>query len=166
MAGADLALEDPAGIGARTHGTGVPVDGAGTVGLLQAAGAVALDDAGVAVALADAGDVHMVAHREGVGLDHVAHVHLSGLLQLELLQMLLGGHAGLGQVALLRLGQLALGDVLKAQLHSLVTVLLGGLLLHHDTGAGLDHSDRDHLAVGVENLAHADFLTDDSFLHW
>ena len=79
--------------------------------------------------------------------------------------MLLGGHAGLGQVALLRLGQLALGDILEAQLDSLITVFLGGLLLHHDTGTGFDNGNRDHLAVGVENLAHADFLTDDSFLH-
>ena len=107
----------------------------------------------------------MVALGENVGLDDVAHVHLGGLVQLELLQVLLGGHAGLGQVALLGLGELALGHVLVAQLHSLVAVLLDGLLLHHDTGTGLDDGNRDHLAVGVENLAHADFLTDDSFLH-
>ena len=45
LAGADLTLEDTGGIGAGAHRTGVPVDRAGAVGLLQAVGAVALDDA-------------------------------------------------------------------------------------------------------------------------
>ncbi len=140
-------------------------DRAGTVGGLQGVGAVALDDARVAVTLADTGDIHMVALGKGAGIDDVADVHLSSLVQLEFLQVLLGGHAGLVQVALLRLGQLALGDILVTQLHGLVTVLLGGLFLHHDTGTGLDNGNRDHLAVGIEDLAHADLLTDDRFLH-
>ncbi|MBR7190023.1 MAG: 30S ribosomal protein S10, partial [Oscillospiraceae bacterium] len=42
--------------------------------------------AGVALALADAGDVHLVALLEGVGADDVAHVHLVGAVQAELVQ--------------------------------------------------------------------------------
>ena len=103
----------------------------------------------------------MVAGGKGIGLHDVAHIQLG--VQIELLQVLLGGDAGLVQVAHLTLGQLALGDILVAQLHGLVAVLLNGLLLHHDAGTGLDDSDRDHLAVGIEDLAHANFLTDDRF---
>ena len=43
--------------------------------------------------------------------------------------------------------------------------LIGGLLLHDGAGAGLDDGNRDHIALFVKDLCHADFLTDDCFLH-
>ena len=135
----------------------------GAVGLLQTVSAVALDDALVAVALADAGHVHAVALGEHVHLHLVAHVHLGGLGQLELLQGLLAGVAGLLQVAQLRLGELALRHVAVAELNGVVAVLLLGLLLHHGAGASLNNGDRDDLAVGVKDLRHADLLADGLF---
>ena len=143
----------------------MPGHRAGAVGGLQAVAAVALDDAGIAVALADAGDVHMVACGEGVGLHDVADIHLGGLVEFKLLQVLLGGHAGLAEVAHLGLGEPALAHILEAQLNGLIAVLFGGLLLHHDARSGFNDGNRDDLAVGVEDLAHADLLADDCFLH-
>ena len=133
------------------------------MGLLQAVGTVALDDALIAVALADAGDIHEVARLEGISLHDVAHVQLGGILQVELPQVLLGSHAGLVQVALLGLGELALRDVLKAQLDRLIAFLFGSLLLHDHAGTRLDHGDGDHMAVLVKNLGHAHFFADDRF---
>ena len=52
-----------------------------------------------------------------------------------------------------------------AHLHGLVTVGLDGLLLHDGAGAGLNDGDRNDLAVGVEQLGHAQLLADDTFLH-
>ena len=163
LAGADLALEDLGGVAVGAHGAGVTADGAAAVGLLQAVGAVALDDAGVAVALGDAGDIHEVAGLEGVGLDDVADVQLGGVVQVELTQVLLGGSAGLVQVAHLGLAQLALGDILEAQLDSLIAFLFGSLLLHDHAGTRLDDGDGDHMAVLVKNLGHAHFFADDRF---
>ena len=113
------------------------------------------------MALAGAGDVHEVALFKGVGLHDVAHVQLGGVLQVKLTQILLGGNAGLVQVAHLGLGQLALGDILEAQLHGGVAFLLGSLLLDDGAGTRLDHGDGNDLAVFVEDLRHTDFLAND-----
>ena len=115
------------------------------------------------MALAGSGDVHEVPGGKGVSLDDVAHAQFGGVLQVELLQVLLGGHARLVQVAQLRLGELALRNVLEAQLHGLVAVLLSRLLLHDHAGARLDDRDGDHMAVLVKNLGHAHFFADDRF---
>ena len=139
------------------------MDGAAAVAHGGALGAPALDDALVAVALGGAGHVYEVTLLEGVGLDDVAGVELSGVLQVELAQVLLGGHASLVQVAHFGLGELPLGNVLIAQLNGVVAVLFGSLLLNDHAGTRLDNGDGDHLAVFVEDLRHANFLADDCF---
>ena len=115
------------------------------------------------MALGGAGHVYEVTLLEGVGLDDVAGVELSGVLQVELAQVLLGGHASLVQVAHFGLGELPLGNVLIAQLNGVVAVLFGSLLLNDHAGTRLDNGDGDHLAVFVEDLRHANFLADDCF---
>lgn len=99
LACADLALEDTGGIGGGAHGTSVTMDRAAAVAGGSALCAPALDDALIAVALAGAGHVHKVALFEGVSLDDVANVQFGGVIQVELTQVLLGGHASLVQVA-------------------------------------------------------------------
>ena len=69
LAGADLALEDTAGVGGGAHGTGVTVDGAAAVAHGSALSAPALDDALVALTLADAGHVNVIALGEGICLN-------------------------------------------------------------------------------------------------
>ena len=69
-------------------------------------------------------------------------------------------------MAQLRFGELALGNLLITQLNGLVAILLGGLLLHHGAGAGLDQGDGHHPAGFIEDLGHADLFADDRFLHW
>ena len=147
-------------------GAGVTMHRAGTVCLFQAGSTVALNNALVAVALADAGDVHAVARGEHVSLQLVADLVLGAVVQTELLQDLLElGHAGLLLMADLGLGELALSNRLITQLNGLIAILLGGLLLHHGAGAGLDHGHRDHVASFIEDLGHADLFADDRFLH-
>ena len=127
---------------------------------------MALDDALVAVALADAGHVHKVAGGEHVSVQLVADLVLAAILQRELLQDLLELlDAGLLLMAQLGLGELALGDGLVTQLNGIVAILLGGLLLHHGAGAGLDQGDGHHAAGLIEDLGHADLFADDRFLH-
>ena len=139
---------------------------AGTVGLLQAVGAVALNNALIAVALADAGHVHTVAGGEDLGGELVAHLVLGAVVQTELFEHLLElSHTGLLLVAGLGLGELALSNGLITQLNGLIAILLGGLLLHHSAGPGLDHGHRDHAASLIEDLGHADLFADDRFLH-
>ncbi len=163
LARAAGALEDTAGISARAAGTDVTVDGAAAVGLALDGKAAALDDALVAVALAGAGHVNEIADLEHIGLDDGAELQLAAIVEVELAQVLLGGNAGLVEMADFRLGQLLFSHVLKAQLNSLITILFGGLLLRNDTGARFDHGDRDHTAVFVEDLRHANFFADDCF---
>ena len=141
------------------------VDGAAAVGHPAASGVPALDNALEALTLADAGHVDVIALGKGVGLNLVAHVHLSCLVQLEFLEHFLHGDFRLLQVTLFRLGELPLGHVLEAQLHGVVAVLLLGLLLHHDAGACFDDSDRDDLTGFVKDLGHADLSADDGLFH-
>ncbi len=139
------------------------VNGTAAVGHAAAACAPALDDAAVAVALARAGHVNEVAALEGVGLDDRAKLQLSGVVEVELAQVLLGGNASLVQVAEFGLGELRFADVLIAQLDSLITVFFVGLLLSDHAGTGLDHGDRNHMALLIEDLRHANFSADDCF---
>ena len=125
--------------------------------------APALDDALIAMTLAGAGHVHKVTLFEGVSLNDVADVQLGGVIQVELTQVLLGGHASLVQVAHFGLGQLPLGNVLIAQLNSLIAFLIGSFLLDDGAGTRLDDGDGDDLAVFVEDLRHANLLADDCF---
>ena len=141
------------------------VDRAAAVGHGGTAGAIALHNALVAVALGDAGHVDLVAGSEGVSLDFVADVHFGSAVQLELLQVLLGGNASLLQVACLRLAELGFLHVAEAQLDGYVAVGLNGLLLSHDAGACFHNGNRDHLAALIEDLGHAHFFADDCFLH-
>ena len=141
------------------------MDRAAAVGHGGTAGAIALHNALVAMALGDAGHVDLVAGSEGVSLDLVANVHVGSALQLELLQVLLGGYASLLQVAGLRLAQLVLLDVAKAKLDGGVAVGLNGLLLSHDAGACFHNGNRDDLAALIEDLGHAHFFADDCFFH-
>ena len=159
LTGAVAALVDVAGGGAGAQGTLMTVDRAAAVGHALDGGAVALNNALEAVALADAGDVHAVARGKDVGLQLVAHLVLGAVLQSELLQDLLElGQTCLLLMADLRLGELALGNSLITQLNGLIAILLGGLLLHHSAGAGLDHGHGDHAASFIEDLGHADLL--------
>ena len=110
--------------------------------------------------------VKMAVEDAGISLDDVADVHLSSLLQAELLQMALGVDAGLLEVTCLGLGQLVLLDILEAQLHGGVAVGLDGLLLGDHAGACFHDGNRDDLAGLIEDLGHAHFLADDCFLHF
>ena len=143
LAGADGALDDLGHVAGGAQRAHLTDHRAGAVGLLQTMGAVALDDALIAVALADAGDIHPVAGGEDIRLQLVAHLVLGAVVQTEL----------------------ALLNLAEPHLHGLVSVLLGGLLLHHGAGAGLDHGDGDHMAGLIEDLGHADLFSDDRFFH-
>ena len=71
--------------------------------------------------------------------------------------------AGLLQVPDLGLRQLALGDSVERELHGVVPVDVRGLHLDDGARAGLDHGDGRHRPrVGVEDLAHAELLAQDS----
>ena len=139
------------------------VDRAAAVGHTTAAGVPALDNAGVAVTLARTGDVNEVAGLEGVSLDDGAELELGSVVKVKLTQVLLGGNASLVQVAEFRLGELRFANVLVAKLDSLITVFFAGLLLSDHAGTGLDNGDRDHMALFVEDLRHANFSADDCF---
>ena len=162
----DGALDDLGHVAGGAQRADVAVHRAAAVGVALDSGAVALNNALVAVALADAGHVHTVAGGEDLGGELVAHLVLGAVVQTELLQNLLElGHAGLLLVADLGLGELALSNRLITQLNGLIAILLGGLLLHHGAGPGLDHGHRDHAASLIEDLGHADLFADDRFLH-
>ena len=61
--------------------------------------APALDDALIAVALAGAGHVNEIADLEHIRLDDGAELQLAAVVEGELAQVLLGGNAGLVEMA-------------------------------------------------------------------
>ena len=113
--------------------------------------------------LARAGHVNEVAGLEGISLDDGAELQLGSVVKVELTQVLLGGNASLVQVAEFRLGELRFANVLVAKLDSLITVFFAGLLLSDHAGTGLDNGNRNHAALLVEDLRHANFSADDCF---
>src|SRR6185503_19550894 len=134
------------------------------VGGAPAAEAVALDDALEALALAGGDHVDVLAGGEDRGLHLVARLPLLVGLDLELGETTRRGHAGLLEVALLRLADVARRPLLdQAELHRLVAVAVLGLALHDQAGADLEDGDRDHRPVVAEDLGHADFLSEDAF---
>ena len=52
------------------------------------------------------------------------------------------------------------GDIAEAKLNRVVAVVLGCFLLNDDAGARFNDRYGNDLAVLVENLGHADFLSD------
>ena len=103
LTSADLAREDP-GLMGRWHPWNQRDDGQGRRrGSCRAVCAIALDNALVALTLADAGHIDLVASSEDISLDHIADIHVSSVVQAELLQVALCLNAGLLQVASLRL---------------------------------------------------------------
>jgi len=59
----------------------------------------------------------------------------------------------------------AAGELAKAQLHSAVAVPSERANLSHNAGAGLNDRDRNNDTVGVIDLSHPDFSTDESNRH-
>ncbi|MBQ6867703.1 MAG: hypothetical protein IJO16_03400, partial [Clostridia bacterium] len=109
-------------------------------------------------------DVDLVAFLEQVGQDDVTYVVLAAILNSELLQILLGGYASLCEMALHGLCQLLVADVSVAELDGSVAVLLNSLHLCDCAGASFDYSYGNHLTGCIEDLCHADLLTDDCSL--
>ena len=138
---------------------------AGAVALTQAVLAKALDNALIALALAGADNVNLVALCEDISLEDVADIDGSDVIKTELTQGALGSDVSLVEVTLGGLVDLLGAHFAVAHLNSLIAVRLNGLLLHDGAGAGLDDGDRNDLAVGVEQLGHAQLLADDTFLH-
>ena len=62
-------------------------------------------------------------------------------------------------MAFLRLVDVLDADFAEAKLDSGIAVVFSGLFLDHDARACFYNSNRDDLAVVIENLSHADFLT-------
>src|SRR5690606_15085464 len=73
------------------------------------------------------------------------------------------GDAGLLEVALGRLVDLARVDLAVGDLDGVVAVrTLGGLDLREDAGAGRDDGDGDQAVVGVPDLGHTELLAEDA----
>ena len=53
----------------------------------------------------------------------------------------------------------------KAEFERRVTVVLHRLYLHHGAGTRFYYRDGDHGPVRRKNLGHADFASDDCFIH-
>src|SRR6185437_5695009 len=132
------------------------------VGLRPAVEAVPLDRPGEAIADPDPSDLDRVSRLEDLDRDRFAHDRLAGAAELD--QMAMPFEPGLLQVAELCLRDLPLGDRLERELHGLVAVGLDRLHLDHRARTGLDHGhSRDHAALLVEELRHAELSADDPF---
>src|SRR5690606_35593970 len=130
-------------------------DVVGAVADRPAAEVVALDPALEALADRDPRDLDLLAGLEGGDGDVVADLRAllgAEVLVAELDQVAHRRGAGLLQVALLALRELAGLDLAEGQLHCLVAVALALADRGHLAGAGFDHGDGHHGAVLLEDL--------------
>ena len=171
MAGHALVLEHATGRLALSDRARVTVQlvrgGAVAGGALHV---VALEHAGEAETARGAGDVDLVAlleqlHRElrpdlvvrQLLLLHAELAHLPVRLLLPLLE---GAQVGLARVALLLLGELAMGELQRG-----VSVALPGPVSEDEVRLHLDHGHRVRGAVLAEHGGHPDLLADQSLRH-
>ncbi len=80
--------------------------------------------------------------------------------------MLLESNSCLFEVTLLRLVQMLLLNVVEAELNCIVTVGLNGLLLCDYARTCLNYRNRNNVSDFVEDLCHADLLSDNAFVHF
>ena len=160
-----LSLVNSRGIAARAERTGVSCVGAGTVSHLESGEVPSLDGACGALTFACTYNVNVIADSENVSLEDIAHVEARLVVKSELSEGLLGGDARLVEVTLLGLVDSLYLDVAEAELNSLVAVVLNSLLHNDRAGACLDDCYGNNLSVCIEDLSHADLLSDECFLH-
>src|ERR1043166_8913743 len=132
------------------------------VGGAAAGEVVTLHAALVALALRLTDHVDRVARLEDVDLHFVTDVRIAAVRHFrERAERL---EAALLEVTALRAGDAAVRDFLdQSDLHGVVAVLVGGLLLYHEARTGLNDRHRDERAVLGEYLGHSDLLANDSF---
>ena len=124
-----------------------------------------LDDARVAVTFGSSGNVNFVAFGEHVAGQFLSERVARAVCETEFTKVLFDGYACFLEVSGNRLVNSCFFDSAKADLHGFVTVVLFRLYLHN--GARTCFHDRygNDLAFCSKDLAHADFLTDDCFIH-
>ena len=126
--------------------------------------------------------VDLVALSEDICLNLRSQAVFFSVLELELPDILLGAHACLLEMPLLRLvGAVPVDNLFpaacvlvddslllvhKAHLDCAVTVVLHGSHLRHHAGACLEHGHGDQYAVLAEDLSHSDFCRQNCFLHF
>jgi len=159
-----LALFNPAGEVASRE-TARTALGVAAVGHVAAGETVALDDARETAALRHARNVDILDAFEVLDGENVADLEvLVALFHLEFLE---NAHK-LRKTRLLLVSELGLRDALflldaKTNLSSGISVGLRGLELNYRAGTDFDHGHADALAVLVEDLGHAHFLSDQTF---
>ena len=140
------------------------------VSLREAVLVPTLDDARVAVALGGAVGIYLIACREDVCLELVAHLEAFDGSKAHFFEDLAGGNARLlelPEVGLVEdvLALLFVLDLIEAELEGAVAVRFDRLDLNDGAGARFHDGDGDHLAVFREDLRHADLAADDCFIH-
>src|SRR5690606_22205845 len=161
-AGHAHALEHPGGRGAGADRSGGAMLLVVAVGSALAGEVVALHHTGEAFALGGAGDVRLLAGLEDVGDGELlADLERGGVGDPDLEEHPAGSDAGLGVVALQRLVHPVGLDLAEGDLDGRVPGLLRRLDLHDADRPRLYDGDGARLGVLVEDLGHAQLLTDD-----
>ena len=165
LSGEVLLLEHSRRGAVRAHGTGFSVHRADAVRLFQSVLVPSLDDARETVALGDARNVHFVARLEDVRFQLRAHRIGFGVRDPDLFEHFVGFHARFLELPEFRLRQRFLARLDEAEFERRVSVVFHCLDLHHGAGTRFHDRDGNHGSVLREDLGHADFASDDCFIH-
>ena len=152
--------------GASAHGTHASVDRTGAV--RHAADSLrvpSLDNARISVTFGSAGDVNLVAFFEHVAGQFLSERVACTVCETEFTKVLFDSHARFLEVSGNGFVDSCFLDSAKADLNRFVAIVLFRLYLHDRTGTRFDNRHGDHFAFRSKDLAHADFLTDDCFIH-
>jgi hypothetical protein len=129
---------------------------------------VALDETGEALALASSKDIDLVVHPKYLA-DQDLLPNLGGFASVsgtELLQNAAGRDSGFFKMPRSGLVDARGPDKFdETHLNRFVTVLVFGLALNNDAGAGFDYRNRSDGPAFVENLGHPHFYSDQSIHH-
>src|SRR5690606_28031900 len=149
------ALEDSRRRRRATDRAGLAVVTVRTVRGTHAGEAVTLHDTGGALALGGTDHVDLGTGLEHVGGDLLAERELGGVLGADLGHVAARRHAGLLEVALERLGDLARVDLTGRELHGRVAVGVRGADLRHHVRAHGDDGHRHEATLLVPELRDA-----------
>src|SRR5205807_7472071 len=118
---------------------------------------------GETLAFGRPGDVHQFAGRKEISLQRLADFIAGVGLETDLAHVAMGGDPGLLEVAGVRLVELLLLRLKKAQLDRAIAIFLNRAQRDNDTGSGLEHGDRQELTLLGEHLGHPDLLGQQPF---
>ena len=141
------------------------MNGAYAVGHFKTVLIPSLDNAREAVSFGKAYYVYVIARGESFDRKALTYRILAAVVEFEFFKNLLGFYACFFELSVIGFVKVFFFDFAEAYLNRRVTVLFGSLDLNYRARTRLDDRYGDYFSVCGKDLGHAQFFSNDCFIH-